>query len=332
MLNLSKERAEKILGKCADSRVAVIGDVMLDRYFWGSVSRISPESPVPVIDLEQESFHLGGAANVANNLNSIGISTVLFGMVGSDSNGARFIDISTEMGISPEGLYQDPERPTTVKTRIIGNNQQICRLDKEIRDDISPEGEKFILNTLKNLDSLSGIIFEDYNKGAITSSLIIDVIEYAKSFGIPVFVDPKLSNFFFYKDVTVFKPNKKEAGQALNLEMRSTGDIEYAGRMLLEKLGCENILLTLGRDGMMLFESSGDVHSVPTRARHVSDVSGAGDTAIATLAAAMTSGADIREAATMANYAAGAVCEMPGIVPVTKELILKTIDKNSVST
>jgi rfaE bifunctional protein kinase chain/domain len=331
MLKLTKDRAAEILNKCAGKKIAVIGDVMLDRYFWGSVSRISPESPVPVVDLEDETYHLGGAANVANNLKSIGVSPMLFGVLGNDHNGAKFTDIANTLGINPDGLYKDNSRPTTVKTRIIGNNQQICRLDKEVRTSIPDDGEKFIINTLKDAGNLGGIIFEDYNKGTITSSLIIDIIRIARKAGIPIFVDPKFSNFFYYKDVTVFKPNKKEACQALNLELKSPEEVEYAGRLLLDKLGCENVLMTLGRDGMMLFESTGEVNSVPTRARHVADVSGAGDTAIATLAAAYSAGATIQEAATMANYAAGVVCEMPGIVSITKEALLKSIDKNSVT-
>ncbi len=329
MNNLTETRAEAVLNQCKGKVIAVVGDVMLDRYFWGSVSRVSPEAPVPVIDLESETYHLGGAANVAHNLQSLGIRPVLCGCIGDDSSGKSFIKISEEAGIDTRGLYMDKGRPTTVKTRIIGNNQQIARLDVEVRDMIPSNGEQFIIDTLSKTNDLAGIIFEDYNKGTVTESLINKVIAYAKSSSIPVFVDPKFDNFFQYKDVTVFKPNKKEASKALGITIKTEEDILNTGRELMARLNCSNVLLTLGKDGMRLFESGGDILSVPTHARNVADVSGAGDTAIATLAAAVAGGAAIREAAAMANYAAGSVCESPGIVSITIESLLYSIRKNN---
>ncbi|MGA2298609.1 MAG: bifunctional ADP-heptose synthase, partial [FCB group bacterium] len=283
----------------------------------------------PVIDIENETFHLGGAANVANNLKSLGIEPLLCGVIGYDNSGKSFMEIAKSGGINIEGLYTDKERPTTVKTRIIGNNQQIARLDRETRELLSEEGEIYILSSLFNYPNLSGIIFQDYNKGAISARLIANIIKNAMLQNIPVFVDPKLENFFQYKGVTVFKPNRKEARQALGVSTNSKYDLLAIGMTLLENLECENVLLTLGADGMMLFEANGDVSSVPTIARHVADVSGAGDTAIATLSAMVAGGGTIREASFLANYAAGVVCEEPGIVSITIDNLLKSVRNNS---
>lgn len=326
MVDNIKARAKEILSYAKGKEIAVIGDVMLDRYFWGSVSRISPEAPVPVIDVENETFHLGGAANVAKNLKSLGLNPLLCGVLGNDNSGKRFVQIAEESGLSPDGIYFDPNRPTTVKTRIIGNNQQIARLDREVRDDIGIDGKRHMIETLEKRDSLAGIIFEDYNKGTITSTIIKEVIDFSKKKNIPVFVDPKSHNFFDYKGVTVFKPNKKEAQQALGINIRDKDDVRMAGSKLLEMLNCQNVLITLGAAGMMLFESDGSVSSVSARARSVADVSGAGDTAIATLAASMSGGANFREAATIANYASGIVVEQPGIVSIRADELLESIN------
>lgn len=326
MQNVNEKRVKEIFDNVKGKTIAVVGDVMLDRYFWGNVSRISPEAPVPVIDVEKETIHLGGAANVANNLHSLGIEPLLCGIIGNDNSGKTFIDIAGQNGISVDGLFPDSQRPTTVKTRIIGNNQHIARLDREIREQLSPEGEQFILNILKNQKQLSGIIFEDYDKGSVSQFLIHEIIAYANANRIPVYVDPKFENFFAYRKSTVFKPNRKEAHQALGLPMKTHEDVVFAGKKLLEMLDCGNVLLTLGADGMMLFEANGNYYSVPTRARQVADVSGAGDTTIAALAAAIAGNANIREASSIANYAAGAVCEVPGIVSITLDMLLKSIN------
>ena len=328
MHGLNEERALELLNNCKNKVIAVIGDVMLDRYFWGAVSRVSPEAPVPVVDVERETFHLGGAANVANNLKSLGLVPILCGSIGDDNPGQRFKEISKESGINTSGLYSNPDRPTTVKTRIIGNNQQIVRLDIENRSPIIEEGKNHIINILKKQEGLAGIIFEDYNKGTITKSLISELMPWAREKKIPVFVDPKYDNFFDFKNVSVFKPNRKEACNALGYELKNHDNVIRAGKELLERLECDNVLLTLGSDGMMLFESNGNISSVPTRARHVADVSGAGDTAIATLSAAIAGGAGVSEAAAMANYASGAVCERPGIVSIEIDDLLYSVRKN----
>ncbi len=329
MKELNYNRALEILNFCKGKIVAIIGDVMLDRYFWGSVSRISPESPVPIVDLEVESFHLGGAANVANNLISFGIKPFLCGVIGDDNSGSKFKEIAIQSGIDISGIYIDKDRPTTVKTRIIGNNQHIARLDREVRTLCGDEYNQHVLNSIMKIDSLTSIIIQDYNKGAVTNELIYNVINYAKEKNIPIFVDPKYENFFQFNGVYLFKPNRKEAEQALNTSLKTREQIIHAGRMLLERLNCNNVLLTMGKDGMMLFESNGSISEVPTRARHIADVSGAGDTAIATLSAAYAGGANVKEASAIANYAAGTVCEKPGIVAVNYNDILESILYNS---
>jgi rfaE bifunctional protein kinase chain/domain len=329
MHNLDIRRVREILDGAKGKTVAVIGDVMLDRYFWGKVTRVSPEAPVPVIDYQNETFHLGGAANVANNLLSLGVSPVLCGVLGADKYAKKFKEICEEQNIISSGLYEDTGRLTTVKTRIIGNNQQIARLDRETREVITSDVEEHILHTLEDTENLAGIVIEDYNKGAITEFLIKETISFANKNGIPVFVDPKFDHFFSYKNIKVLKPNLKEASKALNKELRTRDDFEKAGKMLLEKLNAENVLMTLSAQGMMLFENNGNISSVPTKARMVSDVSGAGDTAIATLTTSMIGGANAKEAATIANLAAGVVCEHPGIVSIEPLDLFDSVVRNS---
>ena len=325
MTSIRSERADQILSSMKAKRVAVVGDVMLDRYFIGNVSRISPEAPVPVIDIEGETFHLGGAANVAQNLHSLGVEPLLCGVIGDDNSGRMFIDIAQESGLNTSTLVSDSSRVTTVKTRIIGNNQHIARVDREVRGAISESTAMQIVQLLSQQQNLDAIIFEDYNKGVITSELINAVRQHSDSKGIPVFVDPKLENFFSFKGATVFKPNRKEAQEALGYALHSDEDIHRAGTDLLQRLHCENVLLTLGAKGMMLFERSGEVLSIPTFALHVADVSGAGDTAIATLVAAFAGGASIREAAILSNVAAGVVCGEPGVVSIEPNKIMNAL-------
>lgn len=322
MNNIEKGRVEEIFGSLAGKNIAVIGDIMLDRYFWGNVTRVSPEAPVPVIDLEHETFHLGGAANVASNLCSLDVNALLCGIIGDDNSGEMFESICKEKGIDPSGLYKDKGRPTTVKTRIIGNNQQIVRLDREVRNTIDGSGEDHILKSLESAGNLSGIIFGDYDKGAISAKLIEKVLAFAESNNIPTYIDPKFDNFLYYKGVTVLKPNQKEAAQALDMPIKSMNDVNVAGAKLKDVLGCKNVLLTLGNKGMMLFEENGSTHHIDTKVRLVSDVSGAGDTVIATFAACCSANASMKEAAIIANIAAGYVCEEPGIVSVNQENIL----------
>lgn len=329
MLNITLEQAKKTLENCKGKRIAIAGDVMLDRFFFGNVSRISPEAPVPVVDLEKEISLLGGASNVANNLLSLGVVPLLCGVVGDDTAGRIFLNLAKEKNIDVDGFYIDKTRPTTVKTRIIGNNQHIVRIDRETIDPISEEAKRYIIEYLTNQTNLDGIIFQDYNKGTITKDLIHRIVDFAKKEDVFTFVDPKFENFFEYVGVTAFKPNIKEAQQALGRAFRSFDDIIEGGKETYRRLRPNYLLLTLGRNGMLLFESEELISHVPTRARKVADVTGAGDTAIATFSAAYVSGAEPKEAVELANFAAGIVCEEPGIVPVSVQSLLDSIKENN---
>ncbi len=325
VMNISEESVRTYLAEAKSKKVAIIGDVMIDRYFWGKVTRVSPEAPVPVVDIEDETMHLGGAANVGFNLFSLGLKPILCGVIGNDNTGKRMMELCENEGIAPDALIVDDKRPTTVKTRVIGNNQQITRLDRESREIISTEIMEEIIRRISQHSDISAIIFEDYNKGVIAPALIHRVHQYAAKNDIPIFVDPKKSFFFDYQGVYCFKPNRKEAQDALGFALDSAEAVEKAGKELLLRLQCENVLITLGEAGMRLFEKNGRISSVPTRARHVADVSGAGDTVIATLTAMVAGGASIQEAAAIANYAAGVVCEEPGIVSITPTQLLQAI-------
>ena len=315
-----------LLNSFTGKRIAVVGDLMLDRYFWGSVGRISPEAPVPVVEVSEESTRLGGAANVANNIASLGGIPIPVGIRGADANGRVLAEVISGLGFSVDGIIEDPSRPTTVKTRVIADGQHVVRVDQEVKQDIgNPVAEKVLSFLRSHIDDLDGIILQDYNKGVLTSPLIADIIALARSKGKILTVDPKFKNFFSYKDATVFKPNRKETEEALGIRMESEEDVRGAGKRLLEDLHADNVLLTLGEKGMALFESSGDVSFVATKARHVADVSGAGDTVIATLTVALASGADIKQASILANFAGGIVCGEVGIVPIEQQVLLREV-------
>ena len=307
-------------------RIAVIGDIMLDRYLWGRVHRLSPEAPVPVIDLDDDQARLGGASNVARNVRSLGGEPILIGVVGDDSSGRQVVDLIRQGGFSTDGVLVDASRPTTVKTRIIAHSQHVARVDRESRAPLAGEMTDGIIDFLASqVGSVDGIIFEDYNKGVIGKDLIRKVTALAATRGIPVTVDPKFQNFFDFNGVTVFKPNKKEVEEALGSKLTSPAEVEEAGKTLLGRLDVGNILLTLGEMGMMLFERDGQIFHVPTKARHVADVSGAGDTVIATLTMALLGGATVREASSLANFGGGIVCGYVGIVPIERDELIRTV-------
>ncbi|MCO6466293.1 MAG: D-glycero-beta-D-manno-heptose-7-phosphate kinase [Bradyrhizobiaceae bacterium] len=325
MVHVTTDRLHTILARAAGATIAVLGDIMLDRYFWGAVHRISPEAPVPVVDVDNETFHLGGAANVAANILGLHANPVLFGVIGDDASGRTIKQLAQTAGLDASGLIVSPARPTTVKTRIIGNNQQLLRLDRETREDVDPDVINSVISGLNAIDKLHAIVLEDYDKGFLSDSLIVAVIALAKEKGIPVFVDPKRHALNAYRGVFLYKPNRKEASDILGRPLTTADAVVEAGRELQAILQCPNVLITLGPAGMMLFEERGVVSSVPTRARSVADVSGAGDTAIATLATCIAGGATVQEAATLANTAAGVVVGEPGIVSITKETLLEAV-------
>ncbi|MEW5798176.1 MAG: D-glycero-beta-D-manno-heptose-7-phosphate kinase [Bacteroidota bacterium] len=322
-MTLQHSRIQQLLTGIKEKRLAVIGDVMIDRYIWGNVSRVSPEAPVPVVEVEGESTRLGGAANVANNITSLGARAFLIGIAGNDANGKELKKILDEQNTSSEGIIIDPSRPTTVKTRVIAHSQHVVRIDSEEKKDIDDTIQKKVLSILQNsIESIDGIIIEDYNKGVVVQQLIHAVIALAKKYNKVITVDPKFNNFFEYKNVSVFKPNIKETEEALGKKLRSEDNVLSAGKLLLERLQADNVLLTRSEKGMSLFEKNGAVTHIPTRAREVADVSGAGDTVIATLTAMLTAGATVKEAAILANMAGGIVVGEVGIVPIKPEQLL----------
>ncbi len=326
MLSITQHRVDELLQNVKTKRIAVIGDVMIDRYIWGTVNRISPEAPVPIVEVESESSRLGGAANVANNIVSLGATAQLIGIVGDDFSGKEFRSILEEQNSSSDGIITDSSRPTTVKTRVIAHHQHVVRIDSEEKKDIGQDIQKKIFSALeKNIDSIDGIIIEDYNKGVVVKELIHKIIELANRKKKIITIDPKLNNFFEYKNVTVFKPNKKETEEAIGKKIHNDADVLAAGKILIEKLKADNILLTRSEKGMSLFEKNGTVSHIPTNARNVADVSGAGDTVIATLTAMLTAGATIGEAALLANYAGGIVCGEVGIITIDPAILRSTI-------
>lgn len=326
MITFSGPRLQTLYDKFVGKRIAVVGDLMLDRYFWGSVMRISPEAPVPVVEVESESTRLGGAANVANNIASLGGVPIMIGVIGEDPAGSTLKRTIEDLRFPSSGIVTDASRPTTVKTRVIAHNQHVVRIDHEGKSDIAEEVQLRLLKSLEmQLDDIQGIILEDYNKGVLTKGLIARIIELAKRKNKIVTVDPKFNNFFEYKDVTVFKPNRKETEEALGVRLSSDKSVRKAGKELLERLKAENVLLTLGEKGMTLFEHGGGVSTIPTAARRVADVSGAGDTVVSTLTMALAAGADIRESAMLANIAGGIVCGEVGIVPIDKKVLFETV-------
>ncbi len=313
------DRIHRILEQFTGRRIAIVGDVMLDRYFRGSVTRISPEAPVPVVDIVEETEYPGGAANVGYNLVSLGVDPLLLGVVGDDLSGLHLKSLLERLGIGSEGILVDPDRPTTVKTRVIAASQHIVRIDQERKSRLAEGVRRRLLEVLEeNIGRLDALILQDYNKGVICGDLILQVVSLARSRDVPVYVDPKFENFFSYVGATVFKPNRKEAEDALQRPLHGAEERRAGVRELLDRLSCDNVILTLGAEGMMLAGRDGEPDHVPTRAIQVADVSGAGDTVIATLAAAAAAGATMREAVVMANYAAGIVCEQIGTVPVRR--------------
>jgi rfaE bifunctional protein kinase chain/domain len=327
-IEISPARLQKYFRNSKNKKIAIIGDVMLDKYVYGYVSRISPEAPVQIIDITSTEYKLGGAANVANNVKALGAEPVLIGVIGDDYDAHHYIDTMKKQKLSTVGILRDKSRPTTSKTRVIAHSQHIIRIDSEVKHDISSEIIKKLLNYVKdNLKDFEAVILQDYNKGVLTKEVIGKIVSMCKSAGKPVYVDPKFHNFFEYKNVTIFKPNKKEVQDVLGMIIDGKDSVTKAGSMLIDRLNCEYLVLTLGEKGIMLFDKEKDktvVLNIPTRARKVADVSGAGDTVISTIAVMLAGGASITEAVALANQAAGIVCEEVGIIPIYKDALLNS--------
>jgi rfaE bifunctional protein kinase chain/domain len=307
-------------------RVLVLGDVMLDAFIWGRVARISPEAPVPVVEVTGQSFHLGGAGNVAANVRSLGGHAVLAGTIGRDHAGRHIEEVLAEQGIEPRLVFTDVGRPTTVKTRIVAHGQQVVRTDREDAGDIAESAERALLEALRaELPEAAALVISDYQKGTLTASLLRRTLARARHRRVPVLVDPKLRHFRLYRGATVVTPNQLEAEQATGLRLSDDGERREAGRRILALLACRAVVVTRGEHGLSLFERGRAPVEVPTAAREVFDVTGAGDSVIATMALALAAGATLREAAILANCAAGVVVGKVGTAQVTPSELLAAV-------
>ncbi len=319
---------ENLLASFKEKRIAVIGDIMLDKYIFGHVSRISPEYPVPVVDVTHEDHRLGGAANVALNTRSLGAETILIGITGADSNRELLLELFRNHGLATEGLIADPSRPTTCKTRILSQNHHITRVDFESRREIDATLAAQILNSFENvIRSVDAVVLEDYNKGLLSEGVIRQIITTAKKHGVPVLVDPKLQNFFAYQECTLFKPNLSEMASSLGIVLRNNDrEVEDACRMLQKKLHAESIIVTRSEKGITLY--NGSFTHIAATSMEVADVSGAGDTVIGVLALGAAAGIDLVTNATIANLAAGTVCQEVGAVPVRAEKLIRAYQQH----
>lgn len=286
----------------------VIGDLMVDEYIWGNVSRVSPEAPVPVVSVTSESLRLGGAGNVVNNIHTLGGKVLLAGIVGNDEMGRKVIHDLHKMGLETKGVIVEPERVTTVKTRIIAQHQQVVRYDREITRPIHPENIQQILSLLEGgINELDAVLVSDYGKGVICEPLMERVRSLTQRAGKILAVDPKVKNFPLFREVTIITPNHYEAAEATGRWIMSEEDLMTVGRTLLQRLQVQSVLITRGEKGMTLFQHNGEEIHIPTMAKEVYDVTGAGDTVISVLTLAMASGATAKEAAILSNIAAGIV-------------------------
>lgn len=321
---VNKLKLTKILDRFKDIRVAVIGDMMLDDYIIGIVDRISPEAPVPVVNVKSEKFVLGGAANVVNNLADLGAKIFSFGVIGNDSNGDRLTNEFKRKDINTNGIVKAEDRPTIVKRRIIAHNQQLLRLDWEDRKDLTTAQEDILIGNIKDhIKEIDAIILSDYDKGVLTQRVVKEVISIAKENNIIVTVDPKPKNAMNYIGATSMTPNMKEAMECMGADRIE--DVEKLGKALKEKLQLNNLLLTRSEEGMSLFQET--VENIPTFAKEVYDVTGAGDTVISVFTLSAAAGASWYEAAKIANTAAGVVVGRMGTSTVTKEEILEFYDR-----
>jgi D-beta-D-heptose 7-phosphate kinase/D-beta-D-heptose 1-phosphate adenosyltransferase len=309
-------------------RILVVGDIMMDQFIWGEVSRISPEAPVPVVQVRDETFLLGGAANVVNNLLGLGGRVSLAGVIGNDGTGRRLLKQLQAQGVNTDGVIMDESRPTAVKTRVIAHHQQVVRVDKEKNSPLSPETlERLVQAVRKNAPRLHGIIVSDYDKGVVSRKLMGHLKKIAAGAALPILVDPKPRNMEWYREVTLITPNHLEAAQAVGRKIESEADLRWAGQKLLKDLRCASVLITRGSEGMTLFTPHKKINHIPTVAKKVFDVTGAGDTVIATLALALVAGLDLVQACRAANYAAGIVVGEVGTAAVQAAALKRVLQE-----
>jgi D-glycero-beta-D-manno-heptose-7-phosphate kinase len=309
---MNREQTRQIIDRFRGLRIIVLGDLMLDEFIWGEVRRISPEAPVPIVEVKRETLSLGGAGNVISNLFDLGARVLPIGVVGNDPAAALIRDRLIEQGGELSGLISDHSRPTTRKTRILAHSQhqqqQMVRADREERKPVSAEVEARVVAAFNSfLDDAHAVIISDYDKGLLTPGLLGVVIESARGRGKLVCLDPKIRNFPHYRKVDLITPNQQEAERATNIEITDEESLSAAAQRICEMLDCENVLITRGEHGMSLLKKGKTITHIPTVAREVYDVTGAGDTVIATLTLCLAAGASLDEAAIIANHAAGVV-------------------------
>lgn len=323
------ENAAALFEAFSRLKVLVIGDVMVDSYIWGSVERISPEAPIPVVLAGKKEKRLGGAANVALNLQALGATPIPCAVVGDDPDGDFFLNCSKERGISDKGVIISRERSTTVKERVLSGSNQLLRIDTETDKSLSPPEQKTLLQHIKNLlPKCDVVVFEDYDKGVINATLIAETIREANRLGIPTVVDPKKRNFLEYKGATLFKPNLKELREGLKIEIdpNDREAIHAAAEALQGKLQAQMVMVTLSEHGVYIKDREA-THQIPAHVRRISDVSGAGDTVISVVACGLGAQLAVQKMAAIANLAGGLVCEHVGVVPIDKGLLKKEIEE-----
>lgn len=321
------KRLSRFIDRFGRTRTLVVGDVMLDHYVWGDVSRISPEAPVPVVSVTRESLLLGAAANVVNNINALGGKVTMCGVIGRDDAGKQLVRMLENRGIETDGLIVEQGRPTTIKTRVIAHSQQVVRFDRETRNGISDSTHERIFDFVRQQmkKGLDAIVLSDYCKGVVTRELVKDIVKLAGKNDVIVSVDPKVNHFGMYSGVTILTPNTKEASTGSKIEIDDDRSLMKAGAVLLKQLKCEAVLITRGENGMSLFERGGRITHIPTVAQKVFDVTGAGDTVISTLTLAMAAGAALIDAARISNYAAGIVVGTVGTATVRPDELMRRI-------
>jgi rfaE bifunctional protein kinase chain/domain len=325
--SVKKEHIREIFKSFNNLNVLIIGDVMIDSYMWGKVNRISPEAPVPIIAVTKKEKRLGGAANVALNIQAMGANPILCSVIGIDYEGQNFLELLKTQKLSQKGILKSRTRITTEKTRVIGNNTQLLRIDEEVEEDITPAETQQLITLISYIiqhEKIDCILFEDYNKGLITPKLISKVVELAKSKGIPTCVDPKKRNFNAYKGVTLFKPNLKELREGLKLDISSDNinELQRAISSFRVKQKFDTALVTLAEKGVIINSRSIKEHT-PAHIRSIADVSGAGDTVISIASLLMALHVNPIVIAHISNLAGGLVCEQIGVVPVNKEQLLE---------
>jgi D-beta-D-heptose 7-phosphate kinase/D-beta-D-heptose 1-phosphate adenosyltransferase len=326
MPNITRQRAEEIIEAASHRKVVILGDVMLDEFVWGDVSRISPEAPVPVVDIRRESVHLGGAANVLANVVALGARACVVGVIGDDSAGDRLrASLKEASPLQTEDyLVVAKGRPSTTKTRIIAHNQLVVRADREQRTPVNGQVEQRILASLKQaLEDADAFVVSDYDKGVVTPRVLQEILDVAYQ-RVPVLIDPKIRNFAHYRPATLITPNHHEALRMTNMEEDSDDGLYKSAQAIRQKLGCDAVLITRGDRGIMLLQGDSDPVFVETAAREVFDVTGAGDTVIATLATSLAAGATMFEAANLANHAAGIVVGKVGTATASAAELLNT--------